>query len=119
MSDETYETWKEASQGTQEVKDNNNIETLAEAEAAVKAAHDKVKKVKPVKSKASDIQIGGDHYLKFHIHPSEFIYRNNLNWLVGNAIKYLCRHEDKGCEQDLDKAKHYIDLLKEWRYGAK
>jgi len=82
-------------------------------------AYETWKEAAPVKTKASDLQVGGDHYKSFSIQPSEFIFRNNLNWCVGNAIKYLCRHEDKGCEQDLDKAKHYIDLLKEWRYGVK
>ena len=65
---------------------------------------------------ASDRQVGGDHYKDMAIEPSEFIYRNKLNWLVGNAIKYLCRYDKKHGENDLDKAIHYIELLKEWEY---
>jgi hypothetical protein len=51
------------------------------------------------------------------IQPSEFIFVNKLNWLQGNAIKYICRYGSKGGEQDLDKAIHYIELLKEWDCG--
>jgi len=66
---------------------------------------------------ASDIQIGGDHYRDMPIQPSEFNFENGLNWLEGNAIKYICRHHAKGGEQDIDKAIHYLELLKEWQYG--
>lgn len=65
---------------------------------------------------ASRKQVGGDHYKDMAIQPSEFIYKNNLNWLQGNAIKYICRHHNKGGKQDLDKAIHYIELLREWGY---
>lgn len=61
-------------------------------------------------------QVGGDHYKDMAIQPSEFIYKNGLNWLQGNAIKYVVRHARKGGAQDLEKAKHYIDLLMEWEY---
>ena len=65
----------------------------------------------------SDKQVGGDHYKNMAIQPSEFIYKNNLNWLQGNAIKYICRHNRKHGNEDLDKAIHYLELLKEWEYG--
>lgn len=67
--------------------------------------------------KASDLQVGGNHYEGMSIQPSEFIYKNDLSWLEGNAIKYICRHHAKGGEQDIDKAIHYLNLLKEWEYG--
>ena len=51
------------------------------------------------------------------IQPGEFIYKNKLNWFQGNAIKYICRYSSKGGEQDLDKAIHYLELLKEEEYG--
>jgi hypothetical protein len=50
------------------------------------------------------------------IQPSEFISKNDLGWNVGNAIKYLCRHEMKGGKLDLEKAIHYIELEKEQKY---
>lgn len=66
---------------------------------------------------ASERQVGGSHYRSMEIQPSEFIYRNELNWLQGNAIKYICRHAAKDGLDDLLKAKHYLDLLIEWEYG--
>jgi len=62
-------------------------------------------------------QIGGGHYLKMKIQPSEFINKNNLPFAEGNAIKYICRHQDKGEVNDLEKAKHYIDMIIERDYG--
>mgnify|MGYP003147088232 FL=1 len=63
-----------------------------------------------------DKQIGGSHYLKFKIQPSEFANKNNLPFAEGNAIKYICRHKDKGGKEDLKKAKHYIDMIIERDY---
>ena len=56
-------------------------------------------------------QVGGDHYKDLPIQPFEFIERNNLGYGVGNVIKYLCRYKTKGGIEDLQKARHYIDLL--------
>jgi hypothetical protein len=58
-----------------------------------------------------DKQVGGDHYKDLAIQPFEFIERNNLGYGVGNVIKYLCRYKKKGGIEDLQKARHYIDLL--------
>ena len=59
-------------------------------------------------------QVGGSHYKKFKIQPAEFCYKNNIPYLEATAIKYLCRWRDKGGIQDLDKAIHFIELLKEF-----
>jgi hypothetical protein len=56
-------------------------------------------------------QVGGDHYARMAIGPAEFIHRNGIGYLAGNAIKYLCRFQRKGGVQDLEKAKHYIEML--------
>lgn len=61
-----------------------------------------------------DKQVGGNHYKKFKIQPAEFCHRNNIGYLEATAIKYLCRWRDKGGIQDLDKAIHFIELLKEF-----
>ncbi len=62
--------------------------------------------------KATDRQVGGSHYKDMVIQPIDFIMKNNLDFCVGNCIKYLCRSKDNR-KQDLEKAKHYIDLLLE------
>ena len=67
--------------------------------------------------KAMSTQIGGDHYKDFTIEPIEFITANNLGYCEGNVIKYICRFQEKGGREDLDKAIHYIELLKEAVYG--
>ena len=56
-------------------------------------------------------QIGGSHYKDMKIQPAQFINENNLPFAEGNAIKYICRHASKGEVQDLEKAKHYIDMI--------
>jgi hypothetical protein len=60
-----------------------------------------------------DIQIGGAHYKQFKIQPIEFCHVNKIGYLESTAIKYLCRWKDKGGIEDLDKAIHYIQVLKE------
>ena len=64
--------------------------------------------------KASKTQIGGNHYSDMAIQPTEFIHKNNLSFIQGNIIKYVCRYKSKGGIEDLNKAKHYIDLLIEF-----
>ena len=61
-------------------------------------------------------QIGGSHYSSMKIQPSEFINDNKLLFAEGNAIKYICRHAHKGGKEDLEKAKHYIDMIIERDY---
>jgi len=61
-------------------------------------------------------QIGGKHYLKYKIQPSEFVVENKLLYPEGCVIKYILRHQDKGGKQDLLKAKHFIDMIIERDY---
>ena len=64
-------------------------------------------------------QIGGSHYASMEIQPSEFINKNNLPFAEGNAIKYLCRHKQKGQKQDLEKAIHYWQMAIDRDYPEK
>ena len=70
------------------------------------------------KSTAWDAQVGGDHYKSMKIQPAQFALENKLDYCQANAIKYICRHQSKNGKQDLEKAKHYIDLLIEHYYGG-
>ena len=59
-----------------------------------------------------DIQVGGSHYKTFKIQPVEFSNANNLNFIQGSILKYLCRYNKptgKGV-QDLEKIIHYSQL---------
>ncbi len=59
-------------------------------------------------------QVGGGHYKNFPIQPVEFCYINDIPYLEATAIKYLCRWKNKGGIADLEKAKHFIELLIEF-----
>ncbi len=61
-------------------------------------------------------QIGGKHYIKYKIQPSKFVVENRLLYPEGCVIKYVIRHQDKGGKQDLEKAKHMIDMIIERDY---
>jgi hypothetical protein len=56
-------------------------------------------------------QIGGNHYKDFSIQPVEFIHKNNIGFIEGCIIKYICRYKAKGGVEDLEKVKHYTELL--------
>jgi len=58
-----------------------------------------------------DVQVGGDHYKSMPIQPVEFNYVNSIPYIEGTIIKYVSRWRSKGGIQDLEKAKHFIDLL--------
>ena len=61
--------------------------------------------------KPLDVQIGGDHYKAMAIQPMEYSMANKLDACQHTIIKYVTRFRDKGGIQDLEKAKHCIDLL--------
>jgi hypothetical protein len=56
-------------------------------------------------------QVGGSHYKDKAIQPIEYIHANNLGFCAGNVIKYVTRYKDKNGIQDLEKAKHYLEML--------
>lgn len=55
-------------------------------------------------------QEGGDHY-QLPIQPVEYIYANNIGYFEGNVIKYVTRWKNKNGIEDLQKAKHYLEML--------
>ena len=61
-------------------------------------------------------QVGGKHYKDMKIQPAEFINENKWLFAEGNAIKYICRHSKKGGIQDIEKAIHYLEMVKERDY---
>ena len=77
---------------------------------------DRGKAVSGDTSNAWDKQVGGEHYKQYAIQPAQFALANGLDYAQSNAIKYIVRHKDKNGVQDLDKAIHYIELLKQHHY---
>lgn len=68
--------------------------------------------------KALEKQEGGNHYKQYAIQPIEFIFKNNIGFIEGNVIKYVCRHKEKNGKQDLQKAIHYLEMLIELNYPS-
>lgn len=63
---------------------------------------------------ALDTQVGGSHYKDMAIQPMEYSMANQLDACQHTAIKYITRFREKGGIQDLEKAKHVIDMLIEF-----
>lgn len=58
-----------------------------------------------------DKQVGDNHYKDLAIQPVEYIFKNNIGYIEGCVIKYVTRWQNKGGLQDLEKAKHFLELL--------
>ena len=58
-----------------------------------------------------EVQTGGGHYKNKSIQPIEYIVANKLNFIEGSVVKYITRWREKNGVEDLNKIKHYIDLL--------
>ena len=64
-------------------------------------------------------QVSGDHYKGKAIQPIIYIHANNLGFCEGNVVKYVTRWREKNGIADLEKAKHYIELLIEMENAPK
>ena len=60
---------------------------------------------------ALETQVGGGHYKGMVIQPMEYSMANGLNACQHTIIKYVSRYASKGGKEDLEKAKHCIDML--------
>lgn len=60
---------------------------------------------------ALEQQRGGSHYRNMAIQPIEFIHANGIPFAEGSVIKYVSRWRSKNGIADLEKARHFIDLL--------
>lgn len=122
VGDTKFESWfSETPQPAGQYKQNIRVAygagyTEAQAEAAAAAARPAIAHNATAEPGPLDTQIGGDHYKLCRIQPIEFIEANGLGFLEGNVIKYITRHATKNGKADLEKAKHYIDLLINFRY---
>jgi len=60
-------------------------------------------------SKAIDNQVGGNHYKKKKIQPWHIIDEYQLDFYLGNVLKYILRDKNDNQLEDLKKARHYLD----------
>lgn len=72
-----------------------------------------MEKHKEAMSKTKETQVGGNHYKNMAIQPTEYITKNGLGYIEGNIIKYISRYRSKNGLEDLEKAKHYLEMLME------
>ena len=63
-------------------------------------------------SEAAATQVGGSHY-QLPIQPIDYIVKNGLGYREGNVIKYVTRHKNKNELEDINKAIHYLEMIKE------
>ena len=68
-------------------------------------------------SSAMESQVGGSHYKDMVIQPIEYCQKNQLNALETFVVKYVSRHKNKNGVEDINKAIHCLELLKELEYG--
>ena len=70
-------------------------------------------------TKATDKQIGGDHYKKLGVYQPAEVLKHWLTpeefrgYMKGTAIVYLAREREKNGDEDISKAGHTIDLYDE------
>ena len=69
-------------------------------------------------SKASDVQVGGDHYKSLAVEPWDVVdtwsYEQRVGFYRGNAIKYLMRMGSKDeTTTEAAKGMHYMQKLTE------
>lgn len=62
------------------------------------------------KPEALQVQVGGGHYASRKIQPVEFLMANGWDFCASAILKYVTRHQDKNGRQDLEKARHFVDL---------
>jgi len=62
-------------------------------------------------------QVGGDHYKKLKIQPTEYCIANDVPFPEGCVIKYVTRHRTKGGAEDIKKAIHFCRLILKHQYN--
>lgn len=67
---------------------------------------------------ALETQVGGGHYKDLPIQPMEYSMANKLDACQHTIVKYVTRFRQKGGIQDLEKARHVIDMLIEFERKA-
>jgi hypothetical protein len=115
--------WKDPPRPVDDYKKQEKIMT----ESYQKDAMRETIKIQPYKEEAQwpypeskenplDVQVGGGHYKALEIQPVQYIHANKIPFIEGNIIKYITRWRDKGGKADLEKVKHFVDLLIELEF---
>ena len=62
---------------------------------------------------ANNTQVGGSHY-RTNVQHWDFVLSNDLNYFQAQVIKYVTRWKKKNGEEDLSKAKHFLQKYLEY-----
>ena len=90
---------------------SDDKESHADHEAKLLACDDGPMASVPVSESPLTTQVGGNHYTKLAIQPMRYSMENGLDALQHTVIKYVTRFRDKNGIEDLEKARHCIDML--------
>jgi hypothetical protein len=61
-------------------------------------------------------KINPSYYVEMAISPAEYAYKNQMDFLSANVVKYISRHKGKNKAEDVKKAIKYCELILEWEY---
>lgn len=73
-----------------------------------------MQEAKEMNPSALNTQVDGNHYKDMAIQPVVYCQVNKLPWCEANIVKYVSRWRTKGGMRDLEKARHYLDMLIEF-----
>lgn len=74
-------------------------------------------KLKTMKTKTNEQQVGGSHYERLKVEPVKIFAAFNFNWFQGEILKYVSRFPFKNGEQDLGKAIHISQMAVDLKIG--
>jgi hypothetical protein len=112
----TYSAWCERELACARADDL--LQKARESARLESRMHEEAQFGDPVGTNASSVQVAGSHYKDMAIQPAEYVTRNKLGFLQGNAIKYISRAGRKGpAAEDIRKAIHCLELLLEYTNG--
>lgn len=70
------------------------------------------------KPKATEKQVGGDHYKNGKMQVFDVWDAFELDPYEASAVKYILRHKKKNGREDIEKAIHYLQVVLEKQYGV-
>ena len=116
IDDATPEQWDAIDRATEKARREAALDEMTRDAEELDLYDDEIVynlNIEAEKEKARDKMIGGEHYRQGGIQPIEYIHANSLSFCEGNVVKYITRWRHKDGLKDLEKAKHYIELLME------
>lgn len=68
--------------------------------------------------KASEVQVGGDHYKRLPYQPAKLFAKTRCTAFQANIWKYISRYEYKDGARDIKKCMRYAQLAQEYQCGG-